>query len=85
MAVRTAKTPPERGFPMIGAPRFELGTSSPPDCSSGQAGGPGTWREVAAEQGLYASDPSLGGFLPRRVFGRFVSGGCPRAGAGGGS
>ncbi len=25
------KTPPEQGFPVIGAPRFELGTSSPPD------------------------------------------------------
>jgi hypothetical protein len=41
MAARTAKTPPERGFPKIGAPRFELGTSSPPDCSSGVAAGVG--------------------------------------------
>ena len=30
-APRTEKTPPERGFRLIGAPRFELGTSSPPD------------------------------------------------------
>ena len=25
------KTPPKQGFRFIGAPRFELGTSSPPD------------------------------------------------------
>jgi hypothetical protein len=31
MPARTWKTPPERGFRCIGAPRFELGTSSPPD------------------------------------------------------
>ena len=37
MAARTAKTPPERGFQIIGAPRFELGTSSPPDQRANQA------------------------------------------------
>jgi hypothetical protein len=31
------KTPPERGFQSVGAPRFELGTSSPPGLSSGRA------------------------------------------------
>jgi hypothetical protein len=31
VAAETRKTPPQRGFSLIGAPRFELGTSSPPD------------------------------------------------------
>jgi hypothetical protein len=47
MAAKTAKTPPERGFPNIGAPRFELGTSSPPDCFSGVAVSVRVWLGVA--------------------------------------
>ena len=30
-SVQTRQTPPERGFLAVGAPRFELGTSSPTD------------------------------------------------------
>jgi hypothetical protein len=36
-----------RGFSFIGAPRFELGTSSPPDCFGRLAARAATWREVA--------------------------------------
>jgi hypothetical protein len=36
----------------IGAPRFELGTSSPPDFFAGLAGGPAKWSEVASAAGF---------------------------------
>jgi hypothetical protein len=44
------KAPPLRGFLVIGAPRFELGTSSPPDFSAEWRqvrGGGGTWLRYA--------------------------------------
>ena len=49
---RTPPFPPARtrrfpGLSPIGAPRFELGTSSPPDFFGGRARGGGEWRGVA--------------------------------------
>jgi hypothetical protein len=67
MAARTAKTPPERGFLMIGAPRFELGTSSPPDCSA-------FWRGFRASGGRwlgYAESGTRQRFKPLASTARF--------------
>ena len=38
----------DRSVSSIGAPRFELGTSSPPDSSSGLPPRCGRWRDVAS-------------------------------------
>jgi hypothetical protein len=46
-APETEKPRPSGAFLTIGAPRFELGTSSPPDCFRLLAGIGETWREVA--------------------------------------
>jgi hypothetical protein len=45
-AMSLRKRPVSRSFPIIGAPRFELGTSSPPDCS-------GKWRRVSGRGGKW--------------------------------
>ena len=50
------KNPFVQGFPSVGAPRFELGTSSP---LRGVAGCVGEWRKVAS---LSHSTPPLCGF-----------------------
>jgi hypothetical protein len=64
ISARGAKTPRERGFLLIGAPRFELGTSSPPDFASGQASCVGKWRELVNVQGFQFSDEDRSSFPP---------------------
>jgi hypothetical protein len=62
---RSAKRSPYpiyRGFSIIGAPRFELGTSSPPDYSDG-------WRLLAASG---ENRPGAGLFTASRVATRMV-------------
>jgi hypothetical protein len=62
------KAPPLRGFSMVGAPRFELGTSSPPDFSSARAGCVGEWRELDISPANRPEARSLPRILPRASF-----------------
>jgi hypothetical protein len=68
----------------IGAPRFEIGTSSPPDYSGGLAGDGPRWREMASLVGLRAV---RAGFRPHvagvcfRAFGPCSGHGGPRRGS----
>jgi hypothetical protein len=59
---------------VIGAPRFELGTSSPPDSSSRVAAFGPEWPEVAQEQGFRVQNLALGHSAPRAEFAAFGHG-----------
>jgi hypothetical protein len=59
----------------IGAPRFELGTSSPPDHSRQLAGFGPDWPEVAQEQGFHVPNSGRWRFPPQgrpQAFGPLV-------------
>ena len=73
--LRLIALPPKHEFlqPVhsIGAPRFELGTSSPPDSSSAQVPSVAEWWEVPDVQGLSTPSHSEARFPPRPRFESF--------------
>jgi hypothetical protein len=62
---------PANGRISIGAPRFELGTSSPPDSSCARVPRDAEWREVSDFQGEHRRQLTRRRFLPRPVFRAF--------------
>ena len=71
--VRATENPPFPAGSRIGAPRFELGTSSPPDCASAWEGCGGEWLqvdEVPANRALLEHCSRFPPCPPLRAFGQ---------------
>lgn len=61
------KTADEQRFPIVGAPRFELGTSSPPGLSDAMASDAGKWREVPIRRRFPQSQAASSACLRERL------------------
>jgi hypothetical protein len=64
------ETAHEQRFQVIGAPRFELGTSSPPGLFNDVAEVAATWREVAIRRRFSRSTADDSAYLHERITGR---------------